>query len=228
MELKVVCNCGQKYKFDVEPIGGRMPIRVNCPVCGADGTKSADDVLAQHFPNQAPPIPMAVAVQTATAMMPPPPPIAAAASAAGLRVNRPAPAPMAATAGVPPLPAAPRPIAPISPAIKPAAKPSKKPSMGLGVLGALVGAALGAGLMYGFYELVGFRFPLTGVGIGALAGYGARLMGRGTDTTLGIITGAIALVSVFGTFYLMYGGFAIFNIISIVLCVGVAYRVASE
>jgi len=100
--------------------------------------------------------------------------------------------------------------------------------MGLGILGALLGAGLGAGLMFGFYEWAGFRFPLTGVGIGALAGYGARLLGRGTDTTLGVITGAIALASVFGTFYLMYGGFAIFNIISIVICVGVAYRLASE
>jgi hypothetical protein len=38
MELKVVCQCGQKYKFDVEPVNGQMPFTVNCPLCNADGT----------------------------------------------------------------------------------------------------------------------------------------------------------------------------------------------
>src|SRR5579863_10513409 len=47
MELKVVCNCGQKYKFDVEPVNGRMPFVVNCPVCGLDGTHLADGLLSQ-------------------------------------------------------------------------------------------------------------------------------------------------------------------------------------
>jgi hypothetical protein len=47
-------------------------------------------------------------------------------------------------------------------------------------------------------------------------------------TTLGIITATIAGASVTGTFVVMYGGFAVFNIISIVICAGVAYRAASE
>jgi hypothetical protein len=46
MELKVVCGCGQKYKFDVEPVNGRMPFAVNCPVCGVDGTVAANAILA--------------------------------------------------------------------------------------------------------------------------------------------------------------------------------------
>jgi hypothetical protein len=41
MEVKIICNCGQKYKFDVEPVNGRMPFTVNCPVCGVNGTRSA-------------------------------------------------------------------------------------------------------------------------------------------------------------------------------------------
>jgi hypothetical protein len=67
-----------------------------------------------------------------------------------------------------------------------------------------------------------------GVAVGAAAGYGARWLARGTDNTLGIITASIAGLSVTGTFVLMYGGFALFNIVSILFCVGVAYRAASE
>jgi hypothetical protein len=47
MELKVWCDCGQKYKFDVEPVNGRMPFEVNCPICGVSGTAKANDLLQQ-------------------------------------------------------------------------------------------------------------------------------------------------------------------------------------
>ena len=46
MEIKVECPCGQHYKFDVVPERGRMPVRVNCPSCGADGTDAANAFLA--------------------------------------------------------------------------------------------------------------------------------------------------------------------------------------
>ena len=81
--------------------------------------------------------------------------------------------------------------------------------------------------MYGFFEFVGFRFPLLGVGIGVLTGLGARILGRGTDSTLGGISGGIALVSVVGTLYLMYGEFPIMSIISVVVSVSMAYKMAS-
>ena len=87
-----------------------------------------------------------------------------------------------------------------------AAKPKQSGefSMGLGILGAFLGAALGGGLVYGFYLWAGFRFPLSGVAIGALSGYGARLLARGTHTTLGIIAGVLALFSIVAVFYLIY------------------------
>jgi hypothetical protein len=100
-------------------------------------------------------------------------------------------------------------------------------NLGRGVMGALAGAAVGAGAMYGFYALAGFRFPLLGVGIGALTGYGAKLLYKGRGNELGIISGAVALAAVVGTLYLMYGTFPIISIISVAVSVSVAYRIAS-
>jgi hypothetical protein len=50
MEIKVQCDCGQKFKFDVEPANGRMPYAIACPVCGADATARANAVIAQSVP----------------------------------------------------------------------------------------------------------------------------------------------------------------------------------
>jgi hypothetical protein len=148
----------------------------------------------------------------------------------GLRINHAAP------------PAAPPPVpvsngisasAPIG-AIKPLAANKSKPkvegeySLIRGILGALIGAAVGCGLLIGFWIWAGFRFPLSGIAVGIAAGYGARWMARGTDMTLGFIAAGIAAASVTGTFIWMYGGFPIINIISVVVCVSVAYRASSE
>lgn len=47
--IKIECGCGQRYAFDVEPVNGQMPYTVACPVCGADGTSVANEVIAQSF-----------------------------------------------------------------------------------------------------------------------------------------------------------------------------------
>lgn len=47
--IKIQCGCGQRYAFDVEPVNGRMGAPVACPVCGADGTAAADEVIAQSL-----------------------------------------------------------------------------------------------------------------------------------------------------------------------------------
>ena len=103
----------------------------------------------------------------------------------------------------------------------------EKFSLPRGILGALLGAGLGAGLMFGFYSLAGFRFPLLGVGIGILTGFGAKLLFKGTDTTLGYISGAVALLAVVGTLFLMYGTFPLLSIISVIISVSMAYRIAA-
>jgi hypothetical protein len=47
MTIKVQCGCGTRYSFEVEPQGGVMPFRVNCPSCNADGTEAANQIIAQ-------------------------------------------------------------------------------------------------------------------------------------------------------------------------------------
>ena len=55
MEIKIQCGCGTKYKFDVEPVNGRMPMAVVCPGCGASGLTGANQQIAQSYPPFAPP-----------------------------------------------------------------------------------------------------------------------------------------------------------------------------
>jgi hypothetical protein len=225
MELKVVCDCGQKYKFDVEPVNGQMPFTVNCPTCGIDGTAIANGELTRALSGP-PPVRMAPIAQPAIAATPSVE--AAAPSAGGLRLNRPAPAPVAPDP--PPLPTSSAPAA--ITAVRPMASAARKPkeageyNLGMGIVGAVLGAALGAGLMYGFFLWADFRFPLMGTSIGVLTGFGARILAKGTDTTLGAISGGIALVGTAGTLYLMFGDVAGMFIISMIVSVSFAYKIA--
>ncbi|HSY20396.1 MAG TPA: hypothetical protein VK815_18775 [Candidatus Acidoferrales bacterium] len=107
--VKIECDCGQHYAFDVEPVNGRMGTTVACPCCGADGTPAADHVIAQklgppppvepiiHIPPPKPkpapetiiPIPPPqphAAPPTIAPAAPPPPPIAPVGM--GLKINK--------------------------------------------------------------------------------------------------------------------------------------------
>ena len=53
MEIKVYCPCGAKYQFDVQPVNGRMPTAIQCPVCGADGTEQANSLIQQKLQQEA-------------------------------------------------------------------------------------------------------------------------------------------------------------------------------
>ena len=48
--IKIICQCGQKYAFDVQPVDGQMPVSVNCPACGRDGTVAAASRSAPLVP----------------------------------------------------------------------------------------------------------------------------------------------------------------------------------
>ena len=73
--IKILCGCGQKYAFEVEPVGGLMPSAIGCPVCGADGTTAANSIIAQSIPAQPAPVRVAVArtAPAAQAAAEPPP-----------------------------------------------------------------------------------------------------------------------------------------------------------
>ncbi len=73
MLVKVQCVCGQKYSFDVEPDKGRMPCRVACPLCGADGTALANEELARRLSAAPLPVPAGAGVQRVTPGAAPPP-----------------------------------------------------------------------------------------------------------------------------------------------------------
>jgi hypothetical protein len=157
MELKVVCQCGQKFKFDVEPVNGLMPFTVNCPVCGVDGTPAANKLLAEKYRSVPPPPPVSAAPAPFVASAPnpiaptaPPPPLA------GLRINRethtaPAPAPSEASVPPPLTAGSPPPIAAVKP-LSTVKKPNVEGvfSLGRGILGAFAGSIIGCGLLFAF------------------------------------------------------------------------------
>ncbi len=50
--VKIQCGCGQRYAFDIEPVCGRMPGRIACPVCGMDGTRVANEIIAFNLASE--------------------------------------------------------------------------------------------------------------------------------------------------------------------------------
>jgi len=200
MEVKVQCDCGQKYKFDVEPVNGRMPFAVTCPICGADGTAKANAILGETIVYQIP----------APASPPPPPPLPPAPEPPRVRIGGYAAVPSSST---PP---------PIGPLTAPAplsrsgtsfaqqavagaqTKSDRKPSFALGLLGGFLGALIGATIYYVIFKVSGLRIGLLAIGVGALAGWGADFLGRGEGSKeLGGITAILVLVGVVGAQYLV-------------------------
>ena len=101
-------------------------------------------------------------------------------------------------------------------------------NLGLGITGAVAGAGVGAGLLLAFDHFAGFRFPLTGVVVGALSGYLGRLLGKGGNTTLGIVSAVVSAAAVSATLFLIYGEIPPITIISIVIGTSFAWRIASK
>jgi hypothetical protein len=209
-ELKVECDCGQRYKFDVEPVNGRMPFTVNCPACGVDGTQKANVLLQQ-----------AEAVAEAFAAAPPIVP----SPGPRLRVNLPAHSP---SGSVPPPVAPPPSIGPLGAGLLRAgvagpADPAKKPNFWMGILGAFLGALAGGAAYYFILTMFGLKslfslgmaslalllFVWIGssfltLGVGYLAGAGGAFLGKGEGSKeLGGIAAVFALAAVIGAQYLI-------------------------
>lgn len=191
MELKVVCQCGQKYKFDVEPASGRMPFTVNCPVCNADGTATANAMLAEMFVSQ--PAPAA------------PPPPTPAPVGGGLRISRSSHAETAPAAAATPTPA----IGSVLPldnrraaAAAAAEEPEKKPSFGMGLLGGLIGAVVGSTIYLLIFKYSGYQIKLLAIGVGALAGWLGEYLGKGEGSKeLGGLIAVFVLSGIIGAQY---------------------------
>src|SRR4051812_2132149 len=78
--MKVQCQCGAKYAFDVTPEMAHDPVRFVCPGCGLDLSVPINDLVRQELGlTTGVPAPM---VQTAAAAPPLPQPVAAPVSAA--------------------------------------------------------------------------------------------------------------------------------------------------
>lgn len=55
MNVKVLCPCGAKFAFDVEPLNGAMPVALACPTCGEDATPLANKVIQQQLASETTP-----------------------------------------------------------------------------------------------------------------------------------------------------------------------------
>jgi outer membrane protein assembly factor BamB len=121
MYIKILCPCGVKFGFDVEPRDGAMPANIACPACGADATALGNEAIRQASapapsPAAAPKLKLSGHAPAAAETVPPPPPapsaegqppadapVSPANAGGGLRLSRssahqpPAPAPAAPT-----------------------------------------------------------------------------------------------------------------------------------
>jgi hypothetical protein len=180
LELKIQCaGCGQKYKFDVEPVNGRMPWAVQCPVCKADGTETANAALAGIMPEGSSRAASAVRVSSG--------PMRISAAATGEASSQGA----FVAPELPPLT--------IPPMVRTAPVQSvalAKLNFNLGIVGAIAGALIG---MIGWYLLIRVVHHTIGyaaVGVGALAGFGARLLAKQGSHSLGIVAAICGVVAI--------------------------------
>ncbi|MFM8470151.1 MAG: hypothetical protein ACKODH_09300, partial [Limisphaerales bacterium] len=52
-EIRVVCGCGARYKFDLELAEKEMPASVTCPGCQADLTPQANEEIRSYVTKHA-------------------------------------------------------------------------------------------------------------------------------------------------------------------------------
>jgi hypothetical protein len=210
LEVKIQCDCGQRYKFDVEPVNGAMPYAVKCPICHLDGTAKANEVLRVGGGVKFAPAPAAVAPAPIRIGGAPP---AAPTAPPALRISGTPPITPAAPVAVAAPPAIGAPPAPgrigarpQAEAVAPAA-PGKKPNFGLGLLGALVGTTVGSVIYFLILNATGPAYSavsLLAIGVGYLSGLGADLLGRKEGSKeLGVIAAVFMLMGVVGCQYLV-------------------------
>lgn len=206
MEIKIQCSCGTRYKFDVEPVNGRVPTPLACPNCHVSWTEHANAMIAQSLGLPAPVVEPAVVATPAVAT--PVAAIAVAAPKVALRLGGHAAAePASASAASPGAEqAAPAPAVrhmPYVPTLNPVVDQHDMAGFGRGLLGAFGGALLGGIVYYLLFVHTGIRLKLIALGIGFLAGMGARLLGKDRSKELGAIGALVAVGMIMGAQYLV-------------------------
>jgi hypothetical protein len=88
---------------------------------------------------------------------------------------------------------------------RPAPAPKRKfgePNLALGSAGAVAGGLAGMIIWFLITKFTNTEFGLIAWGVGALAGFGCRVLGGGYSQKLGLIAGACAVVAIIGGQYL--------------------------
>jgi hypothetical protein len=180
LELKIQCDCGQKYKFDVEPVDGRMPWEVNCPICGASGTASCNELLRQMSPVAAPSM-------VAAASEPPQP---------RLVVNRThAPSAPAATLEAPPAEQYQMADAQLAADVDEHGRPR---NFTLSLTGVVLGAVLGMLIWHLICRTTGIRLGIMALVTGVMAGVAPQLIGYYRSKLMGLLAAVCALTAILG------------------------------
>lgn len=197
MVVKILCSCGTKYKFDVEPRDGKLPGPVNCPACGAEGTAEGNEIIARELAaaGQAKePAATEAGSRPRTVV-----PVIPKSSKALVVSAAPAPAVPSVAATVTPSPPTP-PIPPTVP--KPQRGFGAGSKQGLGIAAAVAAGLLGMLAWYGITVGTNREFGLLAWGLGGLIGAVTRAAGAGGSRMLGLTAGAVAFVAILGGQYL--------------------------
>ena len=81
-------------------------------------------------------------------------------------------------------------------------EPVSTKQFALGVVGAIAGGLVGMIVWFMIYKFTGLRLGILALGVGALAGYGSKLLGRCHSTSMGLVTATCALLCIFGAQYM--------------------------
>lgn len=182
-EIKIQCDCGTKYKFEVEPLQGRMPQRVFCPGCGFEGTGAANEQLQLKCPAARTVAPKTTPIPQAP--IPPRPAESIAASALEVLPAAPLPGRQFAASG--------------SHAGRFGESPRASRSRFLaGLTGAILTGAVGALAWFFLIKVTGYQIGFAAWGVGLLVGTGTRGLGREGSRGLAVAAAVCALAAVAG------------------------------
>ena len=181
VEIKIHCDCGTKYKFEVEPLKGRMPQRVFCPGCGFEGTGEANQQLHEKLPSTP-----TVAKQSS--------PISNVAES----LNRDDNIKVSAVDVLPPALLPRRPFADaMSGARRSDGSPNARRSRFLaGLTGAILTGSIGALAWFFLIKVTGYQIGFGAWGVGLLVGAGTRALGREGGQGLAVAAALCALAAV--------------------------------